>query len=179
MRMKQTNKQRERTEFEDEKCQTVREKKTNQQLTDQWTIRERDRRKDDFLPHSDFDFIVFPSNEESIPYAKVLQEEITQALKAASLKTDDHLAGIYNFQIKLKNIPEELLVTEKGIFEPEFQATWGRPCIASRALRDLEFVNGNQSAFERLQEIINPVLYPFSNGSVNCKLKSLGSIPIA
>lgn len=134
-------------------------------------------RKDDFLPHSDFDFIVFPSNEESIPYTHVLQKEITEVLKGAGIKTDDHLAGIYDFHIKLESIPEELLVTEKNFFEAEFQMNLPRSCIASRALRDLKFVSGNESAFFRLQEIIEPVIYPFENEQINARgLKLVGQL---
>lgn len=124
-------------------------------------------RRDDFLPNSDFDFIVFPSNEESIPYAQVLQNEIIHVLESVQLKIDHHLNGIYNFQLKLESVPEELLVTEKGVFDAEFGTVWERSCIASRALRDLKFVSGNFSGFQRLQEIINPVIYPFSSGPRN------------
>lgn len=130
-------------------------------------------RGDDFLPHSDLDFIVFPTNEESIPYASALQLEITEVLKKEvseldlPIKVDETLNTLDNFQINLSDIPERLFVLEKPEYMPEFNMTVTRDCFIHSAFRDLEFVSGNSEGFKTLQKIIDPTLYPYSNGSVN------------
>lgn len=132
-------------------------------------------RGDDFLPYSDIDFIVFPTNEESIPYSSVLQIELTMVLKEEILKlelpitVDEILNSLDDFQIKLTDIPEKLFVLTKPEYWPEFGMTTTTECFIHSAFRDLEFISGNPDGFRNLQEIIDPALYPYSNTPTNQK----------
>lgn len=130
-------------------------------------------REDDFTLDSDIDYIIFPSNEESIPFAKALQNEMDEVLKQIILQenlafdVDGRLTNTYDFQIPIGQVPDKLLVTEYNMFEPEFDMMLSRPAISSRVFRDLVFLSGDKSGFDKLMEVVNPVLYPFGNlGSV-------------
>ncbi|MFA4934172.1 MAG: glycogen/starch synthase, partial [Candidatus Omnitrophota bacterium] len=124
-------------------------------------------RGDDFTSHSDSDFIVFPADEDSVAYAQALQVEMNLILEelfqseGLALKIDDHLTGIYKFNIPPERVAAELLVPTIALFEPEFQMWWNRPSITSAALRDLRFISGDIEAFNRMISLITPYLYPY------------------
>lgn len=127
-------------------------------------------RADDFTINSDADFIVFPSNEESIPFAQVLQKEIRSSLtgliyqNVLPFKTDEIMTGIYNCHVPPERANEELSKPYFDDFDAEFGMTIPRPSIIPHALLDMDFISGNREAYEKLLKVISPVLYPFSSG---------------
>ena len=110
------------------------------------------------MPGSDIDFIVFPSNQASIPYAQALQKEIQFALQRLieennlSFKVDDIMADTINFQVPPQQAREKLLQPTREVHDFEFGITLQEPSIAPTVLRDIKFVYGDKSAFDQLVE---------------------------
>lgn len=117
------------------------------------------------MPGSDIDFLVFPSNKESVPYAQALQKEIMFTLKKIiaerelPFKVDEIMANIGDFHIPPEEAREKLLQPTRKEYNPEFQSWWPRESIAGRILRDIEFIDGDRKAFDKLQEISRDRLF--------------------
>ena len=111
------------------------------------------------MPGSDIDFLVFPSNKESVPYAQALQKEIMFALKkiiderGLPFKVDEIMADIGDFHVPPEEAKEKLLQPTRKEYDGEFQSWWERESKAGRILRDIEFIYGDKKAFDKLQEI--------------------------
>lgn len=124
-------------------------------------------RKDDFVIGSDADFVVFPANEDSIHFAQALQKEITAVLhellgqNSLPYKTDEIMTGTYNYHIPPERVPSELLTPYVDELDCEFGMTIKRKSIAPDTFRDMEFISDNKQAYNRLVELITPVLYPY------------------
>lgn len=116
---------------------------------------------------ADIDFLVFPSDESSIPYTQALQKEIrftlNKLLKQNDLpfKTDDMMTDLVEYHVPPEQVPDKLLVPERETYDPEFQASWRESTITSRVMRDVEFLCGDKEAYKKFAEIIKPRLYPY------------------
>ncbi len=110
------------------------------------------------MPGSDIDFLVFPSNKESIPYAQALQKEIAFKLKKIiderelPFKVDEIMSEINDFHVPPEEAKEKLLQPTRQTYDPEFNMSWSTPSIMPTILRDIEFVYGDRGSFNRLQE---------------------------
>lgn len=117
------------------------------------------------LPNSDIDFLVFPSNKESIPYAEALQREVRFELKKIldnenlPLKVDDIMSEFSDTLVPPDQANEKLLQPTRKIEDSEFQSLWEQPSKMPTILRDIEFIHGNKEAFNKLQEISRERLY--------------------
>lgn len=124
-------------------------------------------RQDDFSLGSDADFIVFPSNSESVAYAQALQAEMTEVLgntlsqHAADFKADERMTAAYDFQVPPEQVPEKLLVPTLLSYDIREDITVLAPSITSYVFRDMAFLSGDRKGFDRLSEMAVPVLYPY------------------
>ncbi|MDO8730347.1 MAG: methyltransferase domain-containing protein [Candidatus Omnitrophota bacterium] len=136
-------------------------------------------RQDDFALGSDADFVVFPSNPESIAYAQALQAEMTEVLgktltdNAMDFKVDERLTTKHDFQIPAEQVPEKLLVTTLLIYDSAASQVLPTPAITSYVFRDMTFLSGNREGFDRLSEIIAPVLYPYDGSGKGVNARGL------
>lgn len=136
-------------------------------------------RGDDFTIGSDIDFIVFPANEESVPFSQVLQKEmkevLVEILKNNSLpfKQDDIMTATYNYQVPLER-SHDLLKPYVDVFDSEFGYDFPTPSIIPNTLRDLVFVSGNREAYDKFISSIRDVLYPYSYNGNDTNIVDLG-----
>ncbi len=133
--------------------------------TDVFIVKAGSLARKTLIPGSDIDFLVFPSNKESVAYAQALQKEIMYQLKKIidegelPFKVDEVMPGIGNFHVPPEEANEKLLQHTILEYNAEFGSYWPRDSKLPTILRDIEFIYGDKPSFHKLQSISRDRLF--------------------